>query len=43
VDGGIFGRDCIIDTQLGRVLRHEDGQQKWVKTGEKFWISRPAG
>jgi hypothetical protein len=43
VDGGIFGRDCIIDTQLGRVLRHEDGQQKWVETGEKFWISRPAG
>jgi len=42
VDGGIFGCECIIDTQLGRVLQTRDGQQTWAATNEKFWISRPS-
>ena len=41
VDGGIFGCDSIIDTQLGRVLQNSDGRRTWVATNENFWISRP--
>jgi len=42
VDGGIFGLNSVVDVQLGRVLRNSDGQQTWVATDEKFWIT-PAG